>query len=75
MVATVDAMIGYITYPHVDAEERGMEAGRAMKEMIGGMRTAKAHIRLPLVPPLVTQVRKGGAGGPPPPPARSFRCD
>ena len=55
MVATVDAMIGYITYPHVDAEERGMEAGRAMKEMIGGMRTAKAHIRLPLVPPLVTQ--------------------
>lgn len=55
MVSSVDAMIGYITYPHVDAEERGMEAGHAMKEMIDGMRTSVAHIRLPLVPPLVTQ--------------------
>ena len=31
-----DALIGYDTYPHVDAHERGMDAVRLMLAMIDG---------------------------------------
>lgn len=63
MTSCVDAMIGYLTYPHIDGYDRGQEAGHAMKEMVtDGMRTAKAHIRLPLVAPLVTQFTFDVAG-------------
>lgn len=50
----LDALIGYRTNPHVDQRERAAEAADLLHEMLGGMKTATAHIRLPLTPPSVT---------------------
>lgn len=54
MVDTTDVLISYLTNPHVDQRERGSEAARAMRELLGGVRTAKALVRIPLMPPSVT---------------------
>jgi microcystin degradation protein MlrC len=48
-VDCVDALIAYRTNPHVDQRERAAEAAALMHRMLGGMRTAKAFIRLPMV--------------------------
>jgi microcystin degradation protein MlrC len=53
-VDTLDALIAYRTNPHVDQRERAAEAADLLHEMLGGMKTATAHIRLPLTPPSVT---------------------
>jgi microcystin degradation protein MlrC len=53
-VEALDALIGYRTNPHVDQRERAAEAADLLHEMLGGMKTATAHIRLPLTPPSVT---------------------
>ncbi|WP_415830483.1 M81 family metallopeptidase, partial [Bordetella flabilis] len=53
-VQALDALIGYRTNPHVDQRERAAEAADLLHEMFGGMKTATAHIRLPLTPPSVT---------------------
>jgi microcystin degradation protein MlrC len=53
-VSALDALIAYRTNPHVDQRERAAEAADLLHEMLGGMRTATAHIRLPLTPPSVT---------------------
>jgi len=55
MVAATDILIGYLTNPHVDQRERGIEAGGTMRALLAGTRTAKAFIRLPLIAPNVTQ--------------------
>ena len=54
MVDETDLLISYLTNPHVDQRERGVEAARAMRELLGGVRTAKALVRVPLMPPSVT---------------------
>jgi microcystin degradation protein MlrC len=54
MVDTTDVLISYLTNPHVDQVARGTEAARAMRELLGGVRTAKALVRIPLMPPSVT---------------------
>ena len=54
MVDTTDVLISYLTNPHVDQVARGIEAARAMRELLNGMRTAKALVRIPLMPPSVT---------------------
>lgn len=54
MVDTTDVLISYLTNPHVDQRERGAEAARAMRELLSGVRTAKALVRIPLMPPSVT---------------------
>ncbi len=54
MVETTDLLISYLTNPHVDQRSRGIEAARAMRELLGGVRTAKALVRVPLMPPSVT---------------------
>jgi microcystin degradation protein MlrC len=54
MVDTTDVLISYLTNPHVDQRERGTEAARAMRELLSGVRTAKALVRIPLMPPSVT---------------------
>ncbi len=54
MVDKTDVMIAFLTNPHVDQRERGMEAARAMRELLGGLKTAKALVRIPLMPPSVT---------------------
>jgi microcystin degradation protein MlrC len=54
MVDATDVLISYLTNPHVDQRERGAEAARAMRELLGGVRTAKSLVRIPLMPPSVT---------------------
>ncbi len=53
-VDALDALIAYRTNPHVDQRERAAEAADLLHEMLAGMKTATAHIRLPLTPPSVT---------------------
>jgi microcystin degradation protein MlrC len=54
MVDETDLLISYLTNPHVDQRERGTEAARAMRELLAGVRTCKALVRIPLMPPSVT---------------------
>jgi microcystin degradation protein MlrC len=60
MVDSVDVLIGYLTNPHVDMRERAAEAARALKEMMNGVRTSAAFIKLPIVPPTVAQLTSAG---------------
>ncbi len=55
-VDLVNAYIGYRTNPHLDMRERGAEAAQTLRRLIGGLRTYLARIRLPIVPPTVTQL-------------------
>ncbi len=55
MVDSTDLLVSFLTNPHVDMAERGAESARAMLEMFDGMRTAKGFVKLPLIPPSVTQ--------------------
>ena len=55
-VDLVDAYIGYRTNPHLDMRERGAEAAQMMRRLLAGMKTHRAHVRLPIVPPTVTML-------------------
>ncbi len=55
-VALVNAFIGYRTNPHLDMRERGAEAAHLLCRLLSGTRTFLARIRLPIVPPTVTQL-------------------
>lgn len=52
LVAAADALIAYRTNPHVDHRERAAEAADLVRRMTGPhpIRTAKAFIRIPIVP-------------------------
>lgn len=60
LVQACDALVVYRTNPHVDARERAAESADLLREMLAGMRTAKAFIRLPLTPPSVTLLTAEG---------------
>lgn len=60
MIEALDCFIAYRTNPHVDMAARAAEAADAMRELLGGMRTAKAFLRLPLTPPSVTLLTAEG---------------
>jgi microcystin degradation protein MlrC len=56
MVALADALVGYDTYPHIDMYERGLEAAAIITRIVrGGLRTARALRKPPLMPPLPKQ--------------------
>jgi microcystin degradation protein MlrC len=55
-----DALIAYRTNPHVDMRERAAEAADLIERLRGGLRTAKAFIRMPLMPPNVMQLTASG---------------
>jgi len=55
-VALVNGFVGYRTNPHLDMRERGAEAAGLLRRLIGGTRTFLARVRLPIVPPTVTQL-------------------
>jgi microcystin degradation protein MlrC len=55
-VTLVDGFIGYRTNPHLDMYDRGAEAAALLRRLIGGTRTFLSRIRLPIVPPTVTQL-------------------
>jgi microcystin degradation protein MlrC len=60
LVDACDALVVYRTNPHVDQRERAAEAAGLLRELLGGMRTAKAFVRLPLTPPTVTLLTAEG---------------
>src|SRR5690606_6544777 len=62
LVEAADALIAYRTNPHVDHRERAAEAADLIREMLVGLRTRKAFIRLPLAPPGVTMLEEGPYG-------------
>ena len=61
MVGAADLLVAFLTNPHVDLRERGVEAGRAMRRLLSGDRTAKAFIKLPILPPSVALLTTQGA--------------
>lgn len=60
MIDAVDSLIAYRTNPHVDHRERAAEAADMLRRIIGGVRTAKAFVRLPIAPPGVTMLTAEG---------------
>lgn len=60
LVDSCDALVVYLTNPHVDQRERAAESADLVRAMLGGMRTEKAFIRLPLAPPTVTLLTAEG---------------
>jgi microcystin degradation protein MlrC len=61
MVEAVDVFVGYRTNPHLDMRERGEESAQHMRALLAGARTAKAFIRLPIIPPTVTMLTAANA--------------
>ena len=60
MVENASALVAYRTNPHVDMAERGAECAALMREMLGGVRSAAAFVKLPFIPPSVAQNTKSG---------------
>jgi len=64
MVGHADYLAAYLTNPHVDTHERGAECARSLLRMIGnGTRPHRAFVKLPFIPPSVTQNTKSGPYG------------
>ena len=64
MVEQADYLSAYLTNPHVDTHERGAECARALMRMIeSGTRPHRAFVKLPFIPPSVTQNTKSGPYG------------
>jgi microcystin degradation protein MlrC len=59
-VDALDALVSYRTNPHVDQRERAAEAADLLEEMLSGMKTQKAFIRMPITPPSVTLLTARG---------------
>ncbi|MDE2008349.1 MAG: M81 family metallopeptidase [Rhodospirillales bacterium] len=55
-VDLVDGFIGYRSNPHMDMRERGAEAAEMLRLLLAGVRTHRARVRLPIVPPTVTML-------------------
>jgi microcystin degradation protein MlrC len=56
MVENADYFASYLTNPHMDMHERGAECARALVRMIAtGERPWRAFVKLPFIPPSVTQ--------------------
>ncbi len=60
MVGATDMICGYLTNPHVDQYERGRECAIAINEMLKGQKTAKALVKLPIIPPSTSLNTKFG---------------
>ena len=48
------------TNPHVDMAERGVESAAHMRELLNGGQATAAFLKLPFIPPSVTQNTKSG---------------
>ena len=62
MVGAVDALISYRRNPHTDMADRGADAADTLLELVAGMRTSVAHLRLPIVAPPTALLTAPGAG-------------
>lgn len=63
LVDAADALVAYRTNPHVDHRERAAEAADLLRLMLGGVRTCKAFIRLPIAPPGIAMLTADGPYG------------
>lgn len=59
MCGAADVLVGYRTNPHVDVQDRLVEAADQVARLLGGGATALAHCRLPLLLPQVAQNTTG----------------
>lgn len=57
---SVDAMVAYLTNPHVDQEERGCEAAGIMRAMLAGLRTCSSLVKVPMISPAVSLLTAAG---------------
>jgi microcystin degradation protein MlrC len=64
-VTLLNGFVGYRTNPHLDMRERGAEAAALLRRLMSGTSSFLAHIRLPIVPPTVTQLTGKDAGNRP----------
>ncbi|MCY7389078.1 MAG: M81 family metallopeptidase, partial [Burkholderiales bacterium] len=60
MVDNADVLVVYRTNPHVDMAERGVESATHMRELLDGGKATVAFVKLPFIPPSVTQNTKSG---------------
>jgi microcystin degradation protein MlrC len=60
MVENANALVAYRTNPHVDMAERGAECAGLLREMLAGVESAAALVKLPFIPPSVAQNTKSG---------------
>lgn len=60
MVGNASVLVAYRTNPHVDMAERGEECARLLREMLGGVKATAAFVKLPMIPPSVTQNTRSG---------------
>jgi microcystin degradation protein MlrC len=60
MVDNADVLVAYRSNPHVDMFERGADCAGALEEMLAGMRPTAGFVKLPFVPPSVTQNTRFG---------------
>ena len=64
MVEHADYLAAYLTNPHVDTHERGGECARALLHMVAaGRGPHRAFVKLPFIPPSVTQNTRSGPYG------------
>jgi microcystin degradation protein MlrC len=63
MIGAVNMLCSFLTNPHMDMYERGQESARAIDEMLKGQKTAKAFVKLPLMPPSTSLNTKFGPYG------------
>jgi microcystin degradation protein MlrC len=62
MVDAVDTLVSYRRNPHTDMAERGADAARILTELLDGMRTAVAHVRMPVCAPPTQLLTAPGTG-------------
>lgn len=60
MQSSVDIIVAYLTNPHVDQFERGTEAARLLHQMLGGLKTRSALVKVPMISPAVSLLTKSG---------------
>jgi microcystin degradation protein MlrC len=62
MVDSVDALVSYRRNPHTDMADRGADAARIVNELLDGMRTTVAHVRMPVCSPPTQLLTAPGTG-------------
>src|SRR5688572_19734429 len=60
MVANVDALVSYRTNPHMDQQERAIDAARLLRKFVNGARAVRGFVRLPLTPASVNLLTREG---------------
>ena len=60
MVANVEALVSYRTNPHMDQQERAIDAACFLRKFLQGTPSRRAFVRLPMTPASVTLLTKEG---------------